>query len=376
MFAAGKSLNRGSTMGHCSRRIATLVVAGLAMGGIASAAPKEQKAIVQTGLGGPEVLKYQTIPVSLPGTGEVLIRVVAASVNPGDWQMRSGAITAGPPGAALPGGLPPGTAASDASVPGADFSGVIETVGADVKSLRPGDAVIGITDPLIKKPGRLNGAYAHYVVASAPLVVAKPKNLTYAEAAGLANTGVMALRQISLAKIGAGQRVVIIGAAGGIGSLAVQMAKSRGAQVIAVASGRHAEFLKSLGADQHIDYNQDGWSQKVKNVDAVISTVMRGMAADDLKAVKKGGVVATILAPLAQDACAAAGVTCVAAVPQDNEAYLPQVAKLADEGRLKVKVSKTYPLAEAAQAQEESRAGHAQGKIILIVDAAMADKKK
>lgn len=373
----------GGAMEHCIRRIATLVVAGLGIGGIGditSAAPKEQKAIVQTGLGGPEVLKYQTIPVNQPGSGEVLVRVVAASVNPGDWQMRSGTITAGPPGATLPGGSSPGASASDASVsasiPGADFSGVIEAVGADVKSLQPGDAVIGITDPLIKKPGQLNGAYAQYVVASASLVVAKPKNLTYAEAAGLANTGVMALRQISLAKISQGQRVVIIGAAGGIGSLAVQMAKSRGAQVIAVASGRHAEFLKGLGADQHVDYNQDRWSQKVQNVDAVVSTVMGGIAADDLKAVKKGGSVVTILTPLAQDACATAGVTCVGAVPRDNEAYLPQVAKLADEGRLKVKVSKTYPLAEAGKAQEDSRAGHTQGKIILIVDAAMADKKR
>lgn len=367
----------GGAMDHCILRIATLVVAGLGIAGIAPAAPEQQKAIVQTGLGGPEVLKYQTIPVNQPGAGEVLVRVVAASVNPGDWQMRSGAITAGPPGAALPGGSSPDVAAaSDASVPGADFSGIIEAMGAGVKSFHPGDAVIGITDPLIRKPGRLNGAYAQYVVAAAPLVVAKPKNLTYAEAAGLANTGVMALRQMSLAKIGPGQRVVIIGAAGGIGSLAVQMAKSRGAQVIAVASGRHAEFLKSLGADQHLDYNQESWSQKMQNVDAVISTVTRGIATDDLKAVKKGGVVVTILTPLAQDACAAAGVTCVAAVPRDNEVYLPQVAKLADEGLLKVKVSKTYPLAEAGQAQEDSRAGHTQGKIILVVDAAMADKKR
>lgn len=339
-----------------------------------SAAPKQQKAIVQTGLGGPEVLEYQTIPVNQPGAGEVLVRVAAASVNPGDWQMRSGAIAAGPPGASTPDAT--ASAAVSASIPGADFSGVIEAVGAGVKSWQPGDAVIGIIDPLIRKPGRLNGAYAQYVVASTPLVAAKPGNLTYAEAAGLANTGAMALRQIDLAKISRGQRVVIIGAAGGIGSLAVQMAKSRGAYVIAVASGRHAEFLKSLGADRHIDYNQDRWSQKVQNVDAVINTVTRGIAADDLTAMKKGGAVVTILTPLAQDACAAAGVTCVAAVPRDNEVYLPQVARLADEGRLTVKVSKTYPLAEAGQAQEDSRAGHTQGKIILIVDAAMADKKR
>lgn len=341
--------------------------------------PAMQQAIVQTGLGGPEVLQLQSIPVLEPGPGQVLVRVVAASVNPGDWKFRTGSIfkELGPPPGGAPGGPPPGGPPGgppQPKVPGGDVSGVIARLGPGVTAFQVGEPVIALLTVMGPAAIPMNGGYAQYVVASVDSVAAKPAALTYAEAAGLGRAGAMAGRLVSDAKVSPGQRVLIAGAGGGVGSVAVQIAKARGAQVIGVASARHGDFLKSLGADQHIDYADADWPKGAAGIDVGIDTVGGGSAAQVLAAVKPGGVFISVLPnpALTPETCAASGVNCLPAPAGGTDPYLASVVALAQAGKIKVQVDQAFPLAEAGQAQEASRAGHTQGKIIIVVDEALA----
>lgn len=375
----------GDTMNY-QKRIIRIGVAALAVMTFAAidaasaATPTTQKAVVQTGNGGPEVLQYQTIPVLEPAAGQVLIRVAAASVNPGDWKMRTGLIREESGGSlgALPGGLPTGGLFGDGpSVPGGDVAGVIEKLGPGVTGFKVGEPVLAISDPLSAPVAGLNGGYSQYVVAPVSGVAKKPERLSYVEAAGLGMTGTMAARLISRTKVSKGQRVLITGAGGGIGSLAVQLAELRGAQVIGIASGGHAGFLKSLGVDEHIDYTQGEWTAKAKNIDVAIDTVAGATAASAFATVKKGGVFISVLPnpAVTPEKCAAAGVVCVSSQGDGSGQYLPQLVQLAGDGKLKIRIGKTFPLAEAGQAQETNRAGRTEGKIVLVVDETLVDKK-
>jgi len=326
-----------------------------------AAAPAMQQAIVQTGYGGPDVLTLQSVPVLQPGEHQVLIRVYAAAVNPTDWKMRIG------PG---PGAAPPDAATPTRRIPGQDVAGVIETVGAGVTDLRVGEPVFSLIGHSV--PG-LNGGYAQYVVAPAENVVRKPKRLTYAEAAGLGVAGRTAERSAELAQLHRGQRVLITGVAGGVGSATAQIAKARGAYVLGTAQPAHAAFLKSIGVDKVIDYKQPHWTDQANNVDVAIDTVGGDTATAALGLVKRGGTFITIASrDITADMCAAAGVTCpyVGAPkpgdPTDGD-YLRPVAKLIEAGKFSVHIDKTYPLASAADAQEYNRSGHTEGKVILIV---------
>jgi len=174
--------------------------------------------------------------------------------------------------------------------------------------------------------------------------------------------------------------VLITGVAGGVGSSAAQIAKARGAYVIGTASSRHAAYLKSIGVDEVVDYTQADWTSKVKNVDVALDTVGGQTAEQALGTVKKGGTFDSVAGRIAADKCTAAGVTCVgggppgAGGPSEGD-LLAEVSKLADEGKFKVNVDKTFPLAQAAEAQEFNRQGHTEGKVILAVDSAEANKK-
>lgn len=346
--------------------------AGVAFAAAAIAAPKQQQAIVQAGVGGPEVLQYRNIPVLDPGRGQVLIRVYAASVEPGDWKMRMGTLFPG---------------AGDGAVPGGDAAGVIEKLGPGVTRFRRDEPVLALVEPGVQlvaptqddsKP--LNGGYSHYVVVPESAVAPKPARISYAEATGLPRAGAMAMRLISHAGVTHGQRVLIIGAAGGIGHLAVQIAKSLDAQVIAVASPRHDSFLRSLNVDELVDYTHGDWAASLQGVDVVIDLVGGSSGSAALGTVKRGGIFiqpSVLPTPnLTTERCAAAGIRCTIAPFSSGTEYLPQLVALAEAGKLKVRVSRTYPLPEAGKAQEDNRAGHAQGKIILIVDETMANKKK
>jgi NADPH:quinone reductase-like Zn-dependent oxidoreductase len=370
------------------RRMA--VGAGLwALSALALAAvPTQMKAIVQTGNGGPEVLKLETVPVVQPGDGQVLIRVYAVGVNPVDWKMRIG--RAGPPPAtpfpnpAAAGERPPQappagpeSAGPNRSIPGLDAAGVVAKVGSGVTTIKVGEPVFTMIGRSIKA---LNGTYAQYVLAPADNVVKKPKGFTYEQAAGIGTVGMTAERSVENAKISKGQRVLITGAAGGVGSSAAQIAKARGAYVIGTASARHADYLKSIGVDEVVDYTQGNFEDKVKDVDAVIDTVGGDTTARAVSTLKRGGILISVAGRAPPDKCAAAGVTCPAggpppAGPPTEGDYLRAVAKLADEGKFNINVDKTYPLAQGAEAQEFNRSGHTEGKLVLVVDAAKANTK-
>jgi NADPH:quinone reductase-like Zn-dependent oxidoreductase len=328
-----------------------------------AATPSEQQAIVQHGVGGPDVLKLETVPVLTPNKGEVLIRVYAAAINPVDWKRRAG----GGDYAMDPNGLP-------VMIPGGDVAGIVEKVGEGITELRVGQPVFAVVPRNAK---RLNGGYSQFAVAPAGNVMPKPKAFTYAEGAGLGIATVTGVRVIVDTKVSKGQRVLITGASGGVGSIAVQAAKARGAYVIGTASGRREQYLRSIGVDEMIDYTKGNFDEKVKNVDVVIDTVGGETTDRAFRTIKKGGYFMSVATRNIEAKCSAAGVKCPARFnAQDvGRPIFEEVGKLADSGTLSVYIDKTFPLAQAADAQVYSEQGRTQGKISLVVDAAHANEK-
>jgi len=333
--------------------------------------PAEQQAIVQKGNGGPEVLALTTVPVLEPGPGQVLIEVYAAAVNPIDWKMRVG--YSGP-------GRPLGTPQPNepaARIPGFDASGVVAKVGPGVENFKVGDAVFSMIGRI--NVDGLNGSYSHYVIAGEDNVVAKPGNLTYAEAAGMATVGMTAARVLHDVEIGPGTRVFINGIAGGVGSAAAQIAKAQGAVVIGTASARHNEYLESLGVNQVVDYTKVEFTEVVDPVDVYFETVNGDLATKGLAIIKAGGrLVSSTTAP-SGDACSAAKVTCPTMGPPgaggvSEGELLRYVADLASQGKFKVNLDAQYPLAQAGEAQEYNREGHTEGKVVLIVNPEFASE--
>jgi len=374
--------------------------------------PADQMAMVQEA----GTLVYESVPVLEPGEGQVLIQVYAAAVNPVDWKMRSMGGGGGPPAGGAPGGeggappggapggapggegaAPPGGGApgaggppggggpmgggSSQSIPGFDVAGVVAKVGPGVTSFKEGDAVFSMIGRV--QVDGLNGGYSQYAIAPVDNVVAKPTTLTYAQAAGLGTVGLAASRMINMAGgIKEGQRVFIQGIAGGVGSSAAQIAKASGAYVIGTATTKHHEYLTSIGVDQAIDYKLENFVDVVTEpVDVVLNTVSAATATSSIPIVKKGGVIASIAGSPDAAACEAAEVECPrGAGPGDTSGpsegdYLRQVGALAQAGKFSINVDATFPLAEALAAQEENENGGTEGKIILIVDEAMANMK-
>jgi NADPH:quinone reductase-like Zn-dependent oxidoreductase len=305
----------------------------------AEAAPEKMQA-AEVGEGG--TLSVQTRPVPRPGPGEVLIKVRAAGVNPVDWkaaQRRLG------------------------MVPGTDVSGTIDTLGEGVTGWKVGDPVLGFA--------RQSGSYAEYAVISVTGLARKPKSMTFEQAAGVpiaAETAYRALHEAG--NIERGQTVLIHGAAGGVGSSAVQIAKAAGARVIGTASPNNHEFLRSLGVDQVIDYTSQKFEDVVKNVDLVLNTADADTTARSIAVVRPGGTLVSIVGPPNPEACAAAKIRCARPNRETgapNADMLAQVVELADAGKFKVFVEETYSLADAARAWEKSREGHTRGKLIVVV---------
>lgn len=320
-----------------SIRSTLALLASLAFAGGVSAAPATSLAIVKSG----DTMVLQSVPTPKPAAGQVLIQVYAAGVNPVDWKRQ-------------------------AQTPGFDAAGVIDSVGPGVTAFKPGDAVLA----------RASSAYAQYAVASADTTVAKPKSFTFEQAAGVPVAGVAGYRAVEEAKLSRGQRVAIIGAAGGSGEVAVQVAKTHGASIIAIGHSSQQTFLKSLGVDEFVAYDREDVAAKVRNVDAAINLV-DGQAVAALGYVKRGGRFTSIAGSPGEDKLAAAGVTGVVIAGgtyrgiTDGEA-LRALTALADKGQYKVTVTKAIPLAEAGQAQQLGRTGETIGKIVLLVDEAKA----
>jgi NADPH:quinone reductase-like Zn-dependent oxidoreductase len=299
--------------------------------------------------GGPEILVYEEVPRPQPEQGEVLVRVEAAAVNPVDWKIREGYLKE-----MLPHSLP--------LIMGWDVSGVIEATGPDVTRFKVGDHVFSRPDLL------RDGTYAEYVVIRETEVAFKPESIDHIHAAAIPLAGLTAWKSlIQVAEVVSGQRVLIHGAAGGVGSYAVQLAKWRGAHVIATASARNHEYLLRLGANEVIDYQTLRFEEVIEEVDVVFDTIGGDTQERSWQVLKKGGILVSIITPPLAEKAAAHGVRQAFVFIQPDAAVLTELAKLVDAGKLRPYVETVLPLAEARRGQELSQEGHMRGKIVLKV---------
>lgn len=285
-------------------------------------------------------VQIRSVPVPEPGPGQVRVKVRAIGVNPVDWKRAE--------------------AGNDGQIAGRDFAGVIDAAGPSAGEWKAGDEVIGLA-------ASGTGSYAEYVLASTTAIAKKPNNTTFEEAAGLPVVAETAWRAlVTVGNVQKGQRVLIHGGAGGVGSMAVQIAKARGAYVITTASARNHEYLHSLGADETIDYSATRFENVVQNVDMVFNTTNPEVTQRSIGVIKSGGVLVSIVGEPPADACKAAGIRGAVTGPSTGE-MLPQVVELVNTGKMRVHISQRLPLAEAAKAWELSHSGHTRGKIVLTV---------
>jgi NADPH:quinone reductase-like Zn-dependent oxidoreductase len=309
------------------------------------------RAIMVERFGGPEVLQLAWVAEPIPGPGEVLVRVAAAGVNPVDWKVRAGA-------AGERFGRPP-------YVPGWDLAGVVEATGDGVSAFAVGDEVFGL--PRFPAPA---GCYAEYVCAPAGQLAAASPGLDRAAAAGLPLAGLTALQVMDLAGVGEGQRVLVHAAAGGVGHLAVQLAKARGAQVIGTARAINHPFLRELGVDQAVDYTTVAFEQAVGQVDVVVNPVGGDYGRRSLRVLRPGGVLAMIVGSGDQGLAAAAqaaGVRLVRHLVHPDGPGLVRLAELAAGDGLQVVVEHLLPLEQADRAHQLGERGRTRGKIVLVV---------
>ncbi|MGR6968137.1 NADP-dependent oxidoreductase [Streptomyces cynarae] len=322
--------------------------------------------------GGPEVLRFEEVPVPEPGPGEVLVRVHAVGVNPPDWYAREGMPDV-PPELKPPFDLP--------LIPGTDVSGVVEAVAADINGFAVGDEVVG----LLRFPTTLQGgAYAEYVTTPASDLARKPAALDHVHAAGLPMSGLTAWQflielghdhpspfqeaQHRPMALDSQTTVLINGAAGGVGHLALQLAKWKGARVIAVASGAHETFLRELGADEFIDYTKDRPEEVARDIDLVLDTVGGPDSRRFLRTLKRGGSLYPVyFGEFDDEENAELGVTVTATQVRSNGAQLAELGRLLEAGTVRVAIDSTFALADARAAHERAARGHVQGKIVLTV---------
>jgi NADPH:quinone reductase-like Zn-dependent oxidoreductase len=297
--------------------------------------------------GGSDVFELAELPRPEPAPGEVLVRMVATGANPVDWEVRAGYAADwyddGP------------------YIWGWDVSGVVEAVGAGVSALAPGDEVFGM--PRFPQQAR---AYAEYVTAPLTDLAPRPRSVGHLTSAALPLSGLTALQGLDLAEVTAGQTVLVNGAAGGVGHLAVQLVKARGASTVAVARQTHHDLLRELGADTLVDYTATPVSEAVTDaVDCVGDDTLPAV-------VRPGGVVIRVPGAAGgpgdlETAAERAGVRVLRHVVHPDGHRLRQLARLVDDGQLTAAVTHTFPLEEAARAHDLMEAGHARGKTVLTV---------
>ena len=299
--------------------------------------------------GGPEVLVYEDAPRPHPLAGEVRVRVHAAGINPVDWKIREGHVKE-----MLHHTLP--------LVLGWDVSGVVESLGSAVTRFKVGDEVFSRPD--ISR----DGAYAEFIVIKESEVALKPHSIDHIHAAALPLAGLTAWQSLfDAGGLAAGQRVLIHAAAGGVGSLAVQLAKWKGAWVIGTASERNHDFLRQLGVDQPVDYETVRFEEAVQPVDVVFDTMGGEVQARSWKVLKRGGILVSIVSPPSAESAVANGVRQALVFTQPNAAQLAEIAKLVAAEKLKAIVETVLPLSDATRGQELSERGHTRGKIVLRV---------
>ncbi|MDI1443034.1 NADP-dependent oxidoreductase [Polyangium sp. 6x1] len=313
--------------------------------------PQTMKAVRLHAFTGIDDLRYEDAPRPRPKPGEILIRVHAAAVNPVDI-----AVAAGRMQERIPSTLP--------LILGWDVSGVVEEIGEGATRFQRGDAVFAYLS------GGRDGAFAEYVTANEADVLPKPKTVDHVHAAAIPLTGVTAWKSlVETANLSAGQTVLIHGGSGGVGTMAVQIAKARGARVIATASAKNLEHLRSIGADQVIDYQATRFEDVVKDVDVVLDTVGKDTQERSYKVLKKGGLLVVIVGKPSPEKAQEFGVRAVRVGAGPNAAQLAEVARLVDEGRIRPVVSEIFPLQDTRRALEQIKTGHTRGKaVIRVVD--------
>lgn len=300
--------------------------------------------------GGPEVVRYEDAPDPEPGPDEVLVRVHAAGVNPVDWKTRSGGGQAKKIGEQFP------------LVLGWDLSGTVEQVGREVGSWTVGDEVFGLVR--FPQPG---ATFAEYVAAPARELAAKPQALTHVEAATVPLAALTAWQALFEAGgLGPGQTVLAHAAAGGVGHLAVQLARWKGARVVGTASGGNADFLRSLGAEP-VDYGKERFEDVVGDADVVLDSLGGDVMERSLLALRKGGVLVSIRDEPSEEKLEEHGVRAQRVLVRPEGQQLAEIAALIEAGEVRPVVDAELPLSEVNEAFALSEAGHIRGKIVLRV---------
>ena len=307
------------------------------------------KAVRIHAYGDRSVLQFEDAPKPEIKPDEALIRIVAAAVNPIDWKIRQGQLKAIVP-YAFPLTL------------GWDFSGVIEALGSQVSSFAVGDAVFSRPDV------RRDGSYAEYIVVRAAELARKPKTISHVEAASIPLVGITAWESIvAVGTLAPGQTALIHAASGGVGSLAVQIAKWRGARVIATTSKANVELVRSLGADQVIDYSNERFAEKVKDADLVVDTIGGEVQASSWSVLRRGGMLVSTVSVPSVERAAELGVRSAHILIGPDAAVLDRLAGLVDSGKLRTLIGGEFALRNIADAHALSESGRTVGKIVLYV---------
>jgi NADPH:quinone reductase-like Zn-dependent oxidoreductase len=305
--------------------------------------------------GGPDVLRYEDAPEPEVGDDDVLVRVHAAGVNPVDWKIRKGLLKE-----RAKHRLP--------LILGWDVSGVVVSTGTKVTRFTKGEEVYGRPDIM------RDGAYAELVAVRATELAKRPVAIDHVASAAVPLTGLTAWQSLFKAPAGfqaaelrAGQTILIHGAAGGVGSFAVQLAKQHGAKVIGTCSHKNAEYVRSLGADEVIDYTKARFEDVVRDVDAVLDLVGGDVVERSWPVLKKGGILVSITSQPDAETAKKHGVRAGYVFIQPSSEQLASLATMIDAGKLRVEVSKVLPLAAAREAHDLSESHHVRGKIVLKV---------
>jgi NADPH:quinone reductase-like Zn-dependent oxidoreductase len=309
--------------------------------------PKTMKAVVAHEYGGPEVLKLEDVPVQEPKENEILVRVIASGVNPADPLILNGKF-AKEFGTHLP------------LILGYDVAGVVVKTGAKVTKLKVGDPVYAYL--------LWGGGWAQYCISNESESSIKPKSLTFTDAAAVPLAALTAWQAlIDIGKIQADQTVLIHGGSGGVGSFAIQIAKTRGARVIATASTPNQDLLKQLGADVAIDYTKQKFEEIARDVDFVLDPVGRDTLARSYGVVKKGGIVVTIVSRCDETELKKHEIRGASLSSHPNSGELDEIAKLIEAGKIKPVVTQVLPLSDAAKADGQAETHHTRGKIVLKI---------
>lgn len=311
---------------------------------------EKMRAVSQDELGGPEVLKLVELDRPEPRAGEILVRVHAAGLNPTDWKHRANLRDFD----SLP------------FVLGWDVSGVVEKVAPGVTLWEPGDEVFG----MLPYPYGA-GAFAEYATGPARAFAAKPSGIDHVTAGAIPLAALTAWQAlVDTAHLEAGQRVLIHAAAGGVGHLAVQIAKARGAYVIGTASAPKHDFLRGLGADELIDYRETDFAEAVRDVDVVLDTIGGEYGPRSLATLRPGGIVVSILvgsSPGLEEQAAEQGKQALGMLVEYDQAGMRAIEALVRGGKLRPEIAAVFPLTDAAKAHEMGETGRTTGKIVIDV---------